>query len=109
MRQIKDEILMHILSTINTIKHVHFGMLLIMSIFGVFAGSFKTDMPMYTCKMSMGITLSTGVISIEQSIEKYPDAMTLFENNPQLADKSSKDFYYTEEEQSAALLEVFRP
>ena len=55
------------------------------------------------------MTLSTGVMSFEQSIEKYPDAMTLVENNPRLADKSSKDFYYTVEEQSTALLQYFQP
>ena len=55
------------------------------------------------------MTLSTGVMSFEQSIEKYPDAMTLVENNPRLADKSSKDFYYTVEEQSAASLQYFDP
>ena len=65
---------------------------MITSIFGVFPGSFKTDMPMYTCKISMGMTLSTGVISIEQSIEKYPGAMTLVENNPKSAEKSSNGF-----------------
>ena len=35
--------------------------------------------------------------------------MTLVENNPQLADKNNKDFYYTVEEQSKAVQQYFNP
>ena len=41
--------------------------------------------------------------------KKYPEAMTLVENNPHLADKNNKDFYYTVEEQSKAVQQHFNP
>ena len=40
---------------------------------------------------------------------QYPEALTLVENNPQLADKNNKDFYYTVEEQSKAVQQYFDP
>ena len=50
-----------------------------------------------------------GRLNLHSYSRKYPEAMTLVENNYHSADKSSKDFsgYYTVEEQSAALRMYF--
>ena len=49
-----------------------------------------------------------GRLDLHKYHQKYPDAVARVENNPQLADKNSKDFYYIVEEQGAALLQYFR-
>ena len=40
---------------------------------------------------------------------KFSKAVTLVENKPKLADKISKEFFCTVEEQSTAVLESFQP
>ena len=50
-----------------------------------------------------------GRLDLHKYHRKYPNAVALVENNPQTADSNSKDFYYTAEEQGAALQQHFEP
>ena len=55
------------------------------------------------------IACTHDLLDLHKYHTQYPEAMTLVENNPHLADKNNKDVFYTVEEQSKAVQQHFNP